>query len=135
MPIVTEVIRVEQDQSISFGNYTSAEKQKADNFEMEGDIYKVKTHKELTRLEKNEKLLLEAVPGAAIHNFKLSGKTVTFNAEGFDNTQLTLELEPEKDYKILVDGVNVGSTKSNFSGKISFSLELSQNSKHVRISS
>ena len=36
-----------------FGDYTLASKTKLDGFEFQGDLYKVKTFKEITKLEKN----------------------------------------------------------------------------------
>ncbi len=63
MAVIEELIREEKDGSISFGDYSQQEKQKVEGFEANGDIYKVKTYKDLTRLEKNGSLLLEAVPG------------------------------------------------------------------------
>ena len=43
MPVVEELIRTEQDGTISFGNYKLGQKSKKSDFEYQGDIYKVKT--------------------------------------------------------------------------------------------
>ena len=133
MAVIGEVIRLEADNTLSFGNYDEVKKQKADNFEVDGDLYKVKTHKEITRLEKNGKLLFESVPGAAVHRLKMDEKALVFEIEGFEDTQITVELEPEQDYKILIDHVNVGSMRSSFSGKVSFSMGLHQAVQSVKI--
>ena len=53
MAAVSELIRKESDGTISFGDYTLRAKSKLDNFEHCGDLYKVKTFKEITKLEKN----------------------------------------------------------------------------------
>ena len=42
MPVVEELIRTEQDGTISFGNYKLGQKSKKSDFEYQGDIYKVK---------------------------------------------------------------------------------------------
>ena len=42
MAAVKELLRAENDGSLSFGDYTLSEKTKKDNYEFEGDIYKVK---------------------------------------------------------------------------------------------
>lgn len=42
MPVIEELIKVEKDGSISFGNYELDTKAKLDNFDVNGDIYKVK---------------------------------------------------------------------------------------------
>ena len=52
MAAVKELLRAENDGSLSFGDYTLSEKTKKDNYEFEGDIYKVKTFSEITKLER-----------------------------------------------------------------------------------
>ena len=70
MAIVKELLRTEEDGRLSFGDYTLASKTKLDNFEFEGDLYKVKTFSEITKLEKNGMFVYESVPGSAVENFK-----------------------------------------------------------------
>ena len=53
MPVVNELIRSEEDGTISFGNYKLDVKSKLPDFEHCGDTYKVKTFYEITKLEKN----------------------------------------------------------------------------------
>ena len=53
MPVVSELIRIEDDGTISFGNYMLAAKSKLQDFEFQGDLYKVKTFGEITKLERN----------------------------------------------------------------------------------
>ena len=126
MSVIQELIRQESNGTISFGNYLLDSKKKVLDFEVEGDLYKVKTFKEITKLEKNGKIL-EAVPGATVHNFTMTEKGVDFVLEGNEDLQLTLELAPEMEYKILVDSVNVGKIKTNMAGKVNFSVEMQQN--------
>ena len=133
MAVIEELIRLEDDGSISFGNYLMDKKKKVLDFEVCGNLYKVKTYKDITKLEKNGKMLLEAVPGATVHNFTMDAKTVAFEAESSDDVQITMELEPEKEYKLTVDDVIVGKINSNIGGKINFSLELSNKSASVKI--
>ena len=78
-------------------------------------------------MEKDGKMILETVPGATIHNFNMTDKGVNFVVEGTEDLQLTLELEPEMEYKILIDSVNVGKMKTNMAGKVNFSIEMQQN--------
>ncbi len=133
MAVIEEIIRVESDNSLSFGDYKTEDKKKIDGFEVNGNIYKVKTHNKITKIEKNGKLLLESVPGSTIHNFKFNEKVVLLNIEGYEDTQVTIELEPDTEYKIFIDSVNLGRMKSNFSGKINFSVELSNKVQEVKI--
>ncbi len=133
MAVIEELIRLENDGSISFGNYLMEEKKKVLDFEVCGNLYKVKTYKDITKLEKNGKMLLETVPGATVHNFAMNGKKVEFFVESDDDVQITMELEPEKEYKLVVDDVLVGKVSSNIGGKINFSVELNNNSSKVKI--
>ncbi|MCI8703495.1 MAG: endosialidase [Anaerotignum sp.] len=123
MAVIQELIRQEENGRISFGNYLMDEKKKVLDFEANGDLYKVKTFREITKLEKNGKMLLEAVPGATIHNFGMDEKGAKFSVESEEDIQITLELEPETEYKILIDDVNVGKMKTNMAGKVNFSVE------------
>jgi hypothetical protein len=127
MAVIQELIRVEEDGSISFGNYLLEEKKKVLDFEVNGDIYKVKTYDEITKLEKNGILSYESVPGTTVHGLQESEKEVGFRVEGLEDAQITIELEAEKEYKLFVDNVNVGKIKANLGGKINFSLEFEGN--------
>ena len=40
------------------------------------------------------------------------------------DSYITVELEPYKEYKVFVDGTNIGKMKSNLAGKISVSIEV-----------
>ena len=124
MAVISELIRSEADGSISFGDYTLSDKKKLENFKHEGDLYKVKTYSDITKLEKNGMFVYESVPGTAVENFKCSADLVTFTVEGKDDAMVTLELEPEQDYDITVGGATVGSMKTNLGGKLTISVEL-----------
>lgn len=133
MAVIEELIRVEDNGSLSFGNYIVESKKKVVDFEVNGDLYYVKTFNEITRLEKNGKLLLEAVPGATVHNFTMDERTVSFSVEGADDVQITMELEPEKEYRVVIDDFNAGSVKGNLSGKVNFSVDVKGGMKDVLI--
>ena len=66
--MAVELIRV-ADGSLGFGDYTLASKTKLDGVEFQGDLYKVKTFREITKLEKNGMFVYESVPGTAVENF------------------------------------------------------------------
>lgn len=133
MAVINEIIRVEEDNSLSFGNYEVDAKQKIDDFDVNGDKYVVRTYKEVTRITKNSALLLETVPGSAIHNLKINEKATTFKAEGIGDTSFTLELESDTSYTVYVDDINIGKIKTSLAGKIAFSAELSDKPQSVRI--
>lgn len=124
MAVIKELIRKEADGTLSFGNFELASKQKLSDFEYEGDLYKVKTFKEITKLEKNGLFVYESVPGTVVTNMKNDGQTVAFRIEGWEDSSITLELEAEAEYKVYVDGTNVGKMKTNLAGKLNVSVEL-----------
>ena len=66
MAVVEQLLRAEKDGSISFGNYELPEKKKKENFEHNGNLLKVKTFKDITKLECNENFVYESVPGTAV---------------------------------------------------------------------
>lgn len=124
MAAVSELIRIESNDTLSFGDYTLDAKAKLDNFEFAGDIYKVKTFKEITKLERNGLFVYESVPGTAVMNFVESEDEVDFVVEGPEDAQITLGLAEESEYEITIDGTSAGTMKTNLGGKFSFSVEL-----------
>ena len=124
MTVINELLRVETDGTISFGDYTLDAKAKLDNFAHNGDIYKVKTYKDITKLECNDIFVYESVPGTAVLNFKKEEGKVSFSVEGMEGAQITLGLEPETEYEISVDGESVGAMSTNLGGKLSLSVEI-----------
>ena len=64
-----------------------------------------------------------------MHEFRTNGEKVMFSVEGESDAQVTLELEPETEYKVHVDEVYVGKMKTNLGGKLSLSVELEANDK------
>ena len=133
MPVIEELIKVERDGSISFGNYELDTKAKLDNFDVNGDLYKVKTYNEITKLEQNGNFLYESVPGTAVNGFTADDCAVKFYVEGTEDVQITLGLEADTEYKVLVDGAVIGNMKTNISGKLSLSVELSGRPVKVQI--
>lgn len=126
MSVINELIRTEANGTLSFGNYSLAAKSKVEDFEHEGDLYKVKTFKEITKLERNGMFVYESVPGTAVKDFAVTDTTVTFKVEGFEDAQITVQLEDDCEYEIYEDGVGVGGMKTNMSGKLSLSVELNE---------
>ncbi len=130
----TELIRKEEDGTLSFGDYTLETKTKVSDFEYEGDLYKVKTYFEVTKLEKNGMFVYESVPGTAVEHFFQTDREVSFCVRAAEDAQITLELEPEKEYRIYIDDTNVGKMKTNLGGKLVISVEIKeQESAAVRI--
>lgn len=133
MAAVSELIRKESDGTISFGDYTLGAKSKLDNFEHCGDLYKVKTFKEITKLERNGLFVYESVPGTAVNHFSQDDKTTTFSVEGSEDAQITLELAEEAEYEISKNGESSGVMKTNLGGKLSISVELGESAVEIKI--
>lgn len=132
MAAVKELLRAEADGALGFGDYTLSSKTKLDGFEFQGDVYKVKTFSEITKLEKNGMFVYESVPGTAVEDFKASEREVSFKVSGTEDAQITLELEADSEYVVYMDDVNVGDMTTNLSGKLSVSAELDLN-KEIEI--
>ncbi len=126
MSVIEGLIRKEGDNTLSFGDYTLEQKSKVSDFEFLGDIYKVKTFKEITKLEKNECFVYESVPGTVVNHFKDTAEVVEFEVEGAEDAQITLELEPEQEYEVYVDTNSVGAMKTNLGGKLSLGVSLEE---------
>ncbi len=134
MAAVKELLKAETDGTLSFGDFTLGSKTKLDGFEFQGDLYKVKTFSEITKLEKNGMFVYESVPGTAVENFKASEKEVSFLVSGDKDAQFTLGLEADSSYIVFIDDMNVGDMTTNLSGKLSVSTELaSDKSVKVRV--
>ncbi|MGL6201060.1 MAG: endosialidase [Lachnospiraceae bacterium] len=126
MAAVKELLKVEEDGTLSFGDYTLASKTKLDGFEYQGDQYKVKTYNGITKLERNGMFVYESVPGTAVEHFTVSDTEVGFRVSGTQDAQFTLELEADSEYMVKLDGKDAGTMKTNLSGKLSVSAELSE---------
>ncbi len=124
MAVVEELLRAESDRTLSFGNHKLAAKAKLEDYEHGGNLYKVKTFKELTKLEKNGMFAYESEPGTSVNRFEETENGLTFTVEGDEDAQITVGLEEDTVYKVYVNGANVGEMKTNLSGKLSISVEL-----------
>lgn len=134
MPVVESLIRSESDGSISFGNYKLDKKSKLQDYEHAGDLYKIKTFYEITKLERNGSFVYESVPGTAVENFTVTNDGVTFCVEGDKDAQITIQLDDDTEYEVFVDDVAVGGMKTNMSGKLNLGVELSEGTVcHVRV--
>ena len=129
MSVISELIRIETDATISFGNYELEQKAKLENFEYAGDVYKVKTFKEITKLERNGLFVYESVPGTVVHRLKITDQGVSFSVEGMKDVQITVDLEANAEYRVVIDEHEAGIMKANLGGKLSFGVELGQTKK------
>ena len=124
MSAVSELIRGEEGGAISFGDHTLSAKTKLDDFEDGGSRYKVKTFKELTKLERDDLFVYESEPGTSVNNFAVHPDGVSFTVCGDEDAMITLGLKEDCEYNVNVAGKDVGKIKTNLGGKLSISVEL-----------
>lgn len=124
MAVVEELLRSEANGGISFGNHKLEQKAKLEDFKHEGDLLKVKTFRDITKLEKNGMFLYESVPGTSVRNYVEKENGVEFQVEGDEDAQITIGLDEETEYEVFVDGVGIGTMTTGLGGKLSLSVEL-----------
>ena len=124
MAVVEELLRSETDGTISFGNHKLEKKAKVEDYQHAGDLLKVKTCKEITKLEKNGMFLYESVPGTSVLHFGEKEDGVEFIVEGDEDGQITIGLTDDRAYEVFVDGTSIGAIKTGFGGKLSLSVEI-----------
>ena len=129
MSVISELIRSEADGTLSFGNYELESKSKKQDFEHQGDLYKVKTFKEITKLERNGMFVYESVPGTTVDHLQGTENGMTFQVEGAVDAQITVELEEDTSYQVFVDEKEIGEMKTNLGGKLALSVELDPSRK------
>jgi len=132
MAVVEQLLRSEKDGTISFGNHKLEEKAKLEDFKHGGDLYKVKTSKHMTKLEKNGMFSYESVPGTSVNSFHETADGVSFLVEGDEDAQLIIGLEDETEYEVFLDGENIGKMNTGLGGKINVSAEF-MNGKEISI--
>ncbi|MDO4804175.1 MAG: endosialidase [Lachnospiraceae bacterium] len=134
MAVIKNLIQTEADGSISFGNYELSAKKKVSDYEHEGNLYKVKTFSDITRLERNEMFVYESVPGTAVSHLRYTDRGMEFTVEGPKDAQITVEGESGTFYDVYINDEAHASQKASLGGKISFSVELAnEDAVSVRI--
>ena len=124
MAVVEELLRSEASGAISFGNHKLSQKAKLEDYKHAGDLLKVKTYNEITKLEKNGMFLYESVPGTSVLDFDEKEDGVEFVVEGDADAQITIGLNDDTEYEVFVDGKSIGTMKTGLGGKLSLSVEL-----------
>ncbi len=124
MSAVTQLIRKEDGGAISFGDHTLAQKAKVEDFDVGGNLYKVKTFKELTKLERDGMFVYESEPGTSVNNFEVKPDGVSFTVCGDEDAMITIGLKEDCEYSVNVAGRDVGRIRTNLGGKLSISVEL-----------
>ena len=124
MGAVSELIRKENNGTISFGDHTLSSKAKVEDFDVNGNLYKVKTFKELTKLERDGLFVYESEPGTSVNDFNVLPNGVSFTVCGDEDAMITIGLKEDTEYSVNVAGRDVGKIRTNLGGKLSISVEL-----------
>lgn len=103
MAVVQELIRTEDNGTISFGDYELNQKSKLSDYQYQGDMYKVKTYKEITKLERNGMFVYESVPGTSVFHLEQDGTTMSFEVQDLRilRSQLSLRLRQNIRYLLM----------------------------------
>lgn len=133
MSMGKDLISMESDGKISFGDYTLDVKSKQSDFEHNGDLYKVKTFKEITKLERNDLFVYESVPGTAVREFDTDAEGMEFTVEGEETSQITVELESDTEYEVFINQESHGKMKTNLGGKLNLSIDFDNGPTKVKI--
>ncbi|MCR5474324.1 MAG: endosialidase [Lachnospiraceae bacterium] len=124
MSAVSELIRREDNGLISFGDHTLGAKAKLEDFDVDGNLYKVKTFKELTKLERDGMFVYESEPGTSVNDFEVTPEGVAFKVCGDEDAMITIGLKEDTEYGVTVAGKDMGRIRTNLGGKLSISVEL-----------
>ena len=68
--------------------------------------------------------ILTAVMGMVLDTTAVTAEGVEFSVEGNEDAQITVGLEEDTEYTVSVNGQDMGSMKTNLSGKMNLSVEL-----------
>ena len=130
---IETLIRANEDGTLAFGDCTLESKKKKDGFEYGGDVYEVKTFREITKLECNESFVYESVPGTVVDEFQETEDGMSFLVRGEADAQLTVGLTSECDYRVTLDGKEIGVITTDLGGKLSFNVPLEGSTRPVDV--
>ncbi len=134
MKYLGALISADKNSTLTFGNDQLAAKAKLDGFEFGGDLYKIKTYREITKLERNGILVYESNPGTVVKGFEARDDEVSFTVYGTCDTQIVLGLEEECEYDVYLNKVQIDRLKTNLGGKLAISVTLKEDEAcHVRV--
>jgi len=124
MKTVSNLISGSDDELLSFGDFTQDEKKKFTDFDYRGDMYYVKTFKEITKLEKNGMFEFEAVPGCAVFDYESDVDYKAFDVTGDGDTQIVVAVEDGAEYALYINGELADETFVDISGKFCINVTL-----------
>lgn len=130
---MAELIVGNGDGSLDFGDYTLEVKTKKEDYAFGGDSYKVKTFKEITKLERNGLFVYESVPGSKVTGLVASENGVCFLVEAPEDLSITLGLEENATYNVSINGKDSGNVATKLGGKLNLSVEMDGNPVEIKV--
>ena len=130
---MAELIVGNGDGSLDFGDYTLDVKTKKEDYAFGGDSYKVKTFKEITKLERNGLFVYESVPGSKVTGLLASENGVCFSVEAPEDLSITLELEENATYSVSINGKDSGNVATKLGGKLNLSVEMDGTPVEIKV--
>lgn len=130
---MAELIVENGDGSLDFGDYTLEVKTKKEDYAFGGDSYKVKTFKEITKLERNGLFVYESVPGSKVTGLVASENGVCFLVEAPEDLSITLGLEENATYNVSINGKDSGNVATKLGGKLNLSVEMDGNPVEIKV--
>ena len=124
MKTVSTLISGNDEELLSFGDFTQTEKKKYTDYDYRGDMYYVKTFREITKLEKNGMFEFESVPGSAVFAYDSGIEKKTFEVTGQGDTQIVLAVEDGADYALFINGALADETNVDIRGKFCINVHL-----------
>lgn len=126
-----QLISRQDDGKLAFGDISFLQKQK-EKTQIGAHYYKVKTFRELTRLERDDYFVYESDPGTVVSDFESSADGASFTVEGPEDAQIVLGMADDTEYQVYIDDRDIGSVKTGLGGKLAFGVELEGSGK-VRV--
>ncbi len=121
-----EIIDVEMEEGLRFGNRFLKEKTVLKNYQHGNHTYQIETYKDETRAFKDRKNFFSARPGVNVRNYIVTDDSVKFRAAGNEETNFIInEFVPDQLIDIFIDEKFEKTTKTNSQGIIIFSAVLS----------
>ena len=124
MNTVSTLISGNDEELLSFGDFSQTEKKKFSDYEYRGDMYYVKTCQEITKLEKNGMFEYESVPGTAVFGYDSGIEYKAFEVTGQGDTQIVIAIEDGAEYTPYINGELADETDVDISGKFCINVTL-----------
>ncbi|UCD58162.1 MAG: hypothetical protein JSV16_03340, partial [Candidatus Hydrogenedentota bacterium] len=122
---IEELFDVEMDRGIRFGCRYLKEKTRASCIPYENKVYSVTASSKETIASRDHQEFFFSAPGTNVRQYSSEGGNVEFAASGSGNTEFRIsEFPPLSEVIIHRDGREVGRTKSDERGGVSFELEM-----------